>query len=72
MATDDDSPNPILAFLAFLVAAIAQFQPNAYTPEAMPQNVAIDNLASSYDFIVVGGGAAGFFLNINSTYMCIN
>lgn len=48
--------------LILVVAAFKFFQPDNYLFENWPQIKSIDFLESEYDFIVVGSGAAGMFL----------
>lgn len=56
------SYGPGLAFLLFLHEAIRLQRPDIVDRDHRVRNVDISELLESYDFIVVGGGSAGFFL----------
>jgi len=46
-------------FAPLLIAALAYFHYEMMDPESRPIDMDTELLASSYDFIVVGGGSAG-------------
>lgn len=53
---------PGLAFILVLHEAIRLQRPDIIDKDNRVRNVDTSELLDSYDFIVVGGGSAGFFL----------
>lgn len=52
---------PGLAFLLLLHEAIRNQRPDIIDKDNRVRNIDSDELLESYDFIIVGGGSAGFF-----------
>lgn len=57
------SLGPGLAFLLFLHEAIRLQRPDIVDKNNRVRNIETHELLESYDFIVVGGGSAGGFIN---------
>lgn len=55
---------PGLAFLLFLHEAIRLQRPDMIDRENRIRNIDLSELLESYDFIVIGGGSAGFFSHL--------
>lgn len=56
----------VAVFLPALIATIAYLQYDLMDPESKPLNMEMNELHDSYDFIVVGSGSAGNFVQILS------
>lgn len=57
-------PTTVAIFITLLLAAIAYFQVDlVLDPDTLPINVPTIHLLSYYDFIVIGAGSAGLFIN---------